>query len=506
MTANESLAASGISKGFPGTTALDSVDLAVRRGEIHALVGGNGSGKSTLIKILSGVYQADPGGRIVCGGQALDADRMTPELARAAGISVVHQDLGVFPGLSVAENMSIGAFETGLGGHISWRSVRRRARDLIERFEIPARPDTPLGRLTATARTQVAIARALGLSPSADGLLILDEPTAALPAHEVGDLLERLRQYAREGQGIVFVTHHLNEVLEVADRVTALRDGRNAGTHTAAELDEDRLVELIVGKPISRVFAPPPPITEHRPTLEVKNLSAAAARDVSFTLSRGEILGVAGLVGSGRTSLLRAIFGDLPVTSGEIWLEGERRTFRHPAEAIAAGVAMVPESRLADAVFASLPVAMNMSAANIGDYWRGGFIRNREMARDTERLMGEVGVKASSPQAPMSTLSGGNQQKAILGRWLRRRPSLFLLDEPTQGVDVGARAEIYRLIRDAVAEGTAALIVASDVEELAHVCDRVIVLRRGRLLGELSGEALAPDRVLSLSNQGGVPQ
>jgi ribose transport system ATP-binding protein len=490
-----------LSKEFPGTRALNEVDLDVRRGEIHALCGGNGSGKSTLIKILCGVYQGEVGGEINCGGVDGRADHMTPAIADQMGVRVVHQDLGVFPDLTVAENMSLGrGFETGRGGRVQWRKVRNRTSRLIERFEIPATPRTLMRSLSRAAQTQVAIARALqDQDSSRAGILILDEPTASLPVHEVELLLSSLKRYSAEGQSIIYISHRLDEILNLTDRVTILRDGVNTGTWNTAELTEDTLIEMIVGRQIQRVFPHMPPVTDQSPALEIDQLWAGPLRNVNLKVKRGEVVGIAGLLGSGRSELLRAVFGDLPVIKGEIRIENRLVKFAHPDQAMDAGIAFVPEDRATDAAFLDLPVYTNISVSVIGKYWRGLLMRERSMRRDGNALMGDFGVKAASAASPLNTLSGGNQQKVIMARWMQRSPKLLLLDEPTQGVDVGARADIYNTVRDAVAKGASALIVASDFEELSHVVDRAIVLRNGRIVADVPSEQLNPHRLTELS-------
>lgn len=488
-----------VSKTFPGTLALKDVDLDIRPGEIHALVGGNGSGKSTLIKILTGVYQADEGGTVRVGDVSMRASQSSPERARAMGVHAVHQDLGVFLDMSVAENLALGyGYETGVGARVRWRAQRTRTRQLLKRFEIDASPGTQLSTLSQAAHTQVAIARALqAQEQGSEGLLILDEPTASLPAHEVDVLLGMLRRYATQGQAILYVSHRLDEVLQLSDRITVLRDGSKVGTYEASDLDEDSLIRLIIGRQLDRVFPAMPEVTRTETVLDLRGLCAGPLVDVNLSVRAGEVVGLAGLLGSGRTEILRAIFGDLPREAGEVLLNGSRFDPHHPSEAMEAGVAYVPENRATDAAFLDLPLFANLSMANVSDYWLMGRMANRRMRADARRLMGEFLVKASSENALLGTLSGGNQQKVILARWLRRKPRLLLLDEPTQGVDVGARAEIYALVRQAVAAGAAAIVVASDFEELAHVCDRAVVLREGRVVGELRSDGLSAERLTS---------
>ncbi|MFF2846102.1 sugar ABC transporter ATP-binding protein [Streptomyces sp. NPDC058001] len=493
-----------LSKTFPGTRALDDVSLTLRKGEIHSLCGGNGSGKSTLIKILCGVHQGDPGGTIRIGRHSVEADRMTSALAHDAGVRAVHQDLAVFPDLTVAENLLFGiGFDTGPAGNVRWSRVRSRAAELIERFDIPARPSTLMRDLTVAARTQVAIARALGaVAGEHASLLILDEPTAALPVHEVELLLTALRRYADAGTSILYVSHRLDEVLELSDRITVLRDGRTVATRAASELDEAGLIHLMLGRQAERALDHGHTEATGAPLLEVRDLHAGPVRGVDLSIRPGEVVGIAGLLGSGRTELLRALFGDLPVTSGEMLLRGVPVRFRRTADAITAGVALVPENRVMDAAFLDLPVADNLDVGVVARFWTMLTLRRRRMRTEAAGLIRAFGVKATSSAMSMGALSGGNQQKVVMARWMRLTPDLLLLDEPTQGVDVGARADIYAAVRAATARGAAALVVASDFEELAHVTDRVIVLREGRVAAEVAWQDLDAHRLTELSYAG----
>jgi ribose transport system ATP-binding protein len=500
----------GLSKSFPGTKALSEVDLDIATGEIHSLVGGNGSGKSTLIKILCGIYQGDEGGSVRVGDIECAADRTTPEFAREAGIHAVHQDLGVFLDMSVTENLALGhLYPTRARTQIDWKFLRARASELIERFEINALPGTKLRDLGQATRTQVAIARALqAQNEGAGGLLILDEPTASLPVHEVELLLDMLRRYATQGQSILYISHRLDEVLSLSNRISILRDGRRAETLENRDLDQDGLIERMIGRPIGEVLLQMPEVTDARPMLEVRGLRAGPLQDVSLSVARGEVLGIAGLLGSGRTELLRAVFGDLRIDSGDIALGGTPIRLSNPSDAKAAGIAFVPEDRAGEAAFADLSVGANMASATVGEYWswRRPWIASRRMQRDAKALMTEFSVKAASDGSLLSSLSGGNQQKVVLARWLRRKPRLLLLDEPTQGVDVGARAEIYGLIRAAVQEGASVVLVASDFEELALVTDRVIVMAEGRVVGELRPPHISADRLLQLATPSGTKE
>ncbi len=490
-----------LSKTFPGTRALDDVSFAVRRGEFHALLGGNGSGKSTLIKILAGVYRGDPGGTITVEDLDIPADRTSPDAARAAGLHFVHQNAAVFPALSVSENLAIGhGFEKARGGRVDWRAVRRRTTALLERFDIAVRPDALVRELRPAERAMVAIARALqDQELERSGVLVLDEPTASLPRAEVVRLLAALTRYASRGQTILVVSHRLDEVVDVADRATVLRDGRLAGTVEGDDITEGRLIELIAGRPLDRVFPDMPEVSTDEVALEARELAGGPLRGVSFRLRRGEVLGIAGLLGSGRSELLKMIFGAYPIRSGEVLLDGQRVAFRDIGDAMRAGLAYVPEDRSGEAAFGDLSVAENLTAAVVDRYWRGMRLRHRAAESDARAGIKAFLIQASSERQDLDTLSGGNQQKVILARWLMRKPKVLLLDEPTQGVDVSARAEIYNLVRQAVAAGCSAVVVTSDFEELSHVSDRVIVLNQGRITAELRPPDVSPSRLTELA-------
>ncbi len=496
------LRVSHLSKTFPGTRALRDVSFEIEPGEIHALVGGNGSGKSTLIKILAGVYRGEPGGTITVGGTEIPSDHTSPAKARALGLHFVHQNPPVFPHLSVAENLAIGkGFETTAAGSIRWRALRRRTQALLERFDIPARPDTLVQSLRPAERAMVAIARALqDQEGQHSGVLVLDEPTASLPRAEVVRLLGALGRFASAGQTILFVSHRLDEVIDVAARATVLRDGQVAGTLTEEEITEDRLIELIAGRKLERMYPDKSLVESEVFVLEAKGLTGGPLRGVDFRLRRGEVVGIAGLVGSGRSELLKMIFGAYPIRAGTLEFEGRPVHFRDIGDAMAAGMAYVPEDRGGEATFIDLTLADNLVAGSVSRYWRALMLRSRSMQADARSFISRFFIQASSERQKMGTLSGGNQQKVVLARWLSRRPRVLLLDEPTQGVDVNARAEIYSLIRQAVAEeGCSALLVTSDFEELSRLSDRVLVLVNGRISARLSGADVDAARLTELA-------
>ena len=490
------LCAVSVRRSFGATHALKGVNLTVNRGEIHALLGGNGSGKSTLVKILSGVLPADEG-EILVDDQRIDVKHWSAVRARAANIHVVHQDGATFPDLNVAENLAVGrGFDRTALGRVRWRVQNRRAAKVLERFGIDAAPDTPMAQLRPAERMMVAIARALQDQDVADrGLLILDEPTAALSNDDADRLLAALQRYADAGQAILYVSHRLDEVLRIARRLTVLRNGVVAAQQEVGDMTEARLAELIIGRELSDATRSSSATARGDRLLEVVGLQGGPVRHASLSVRRGEVVGVAGSLGSGRSHLLKLIYGAEQPTGGSIVLADKRCRDGSPRRSIAAGVALIPEDRLKQASFPDLSVRENLSAASVSKYWRHLRLARRREKVDAEDSIQRYGISTSSPHADMSMLSGGNQQKVVLGRWLSREPAILLLDEPTQGVDAGAREHIYRLIHAAVDRGAGALVVASDFEELVRVCDRVVVMARGRTCGELVGADLTVERL-----------
>ncbi len=477
-------------KSFGGNRALCGVSLGINRGEIHALIGGNGSGKSTLLKILAGVLPADSGSLKV-QDRAWNLRDFTPEAARESGLRFVHQQPTVFPSLSILDNLCInGQYSIGLMGNIRWGSTRRRVLDTMERFGIDASPNQLVGQLSPAMRTMVEIARALqGQEPGSQSVLALDEPTAALPSREVEMLLGMLQRFAsQDSQAILFVTHRLEEIVQVADRVTVLRDGMDVATLNREGLSKAVLAEAIVGRPLEAFF--PEPVAQHpasRPVLELDCVNGGGVRDLSIAVEAGEVLGIAGHMGSGRSTVLKLIYGATTVESGRVCLDGRELALHDPEDAIQAGIGYVPEDRLGHAVLPTMSIADNLAMVSPRDYWKGGRHQRKQEFADAAAAIKTYGIKADSPSVPMNSLSGGNQQKVVMARWLRRGPRVLLLDEPTQAVDVGARADLWRLIQDAAAHGTAVVIASSDLEELAHLCERVIVLKEGTLGIELNG-------------------
>jgi ribose transport system ATP-binding protein len=488
----------GITKRYTRTLALDRVDLAVSRQEIHALLGGNGSGKSTLIKILAGVETADSG-HIRIGAISADSQSWTPRAAHAAGIRVVHQDPGIFMDMSVADNLAAGhGYVTGIGFRVKQAQWHEHARRVLARLNIDAKPDTVASWLRPSTRTMIAIGRALQDldEKSGTGLLILDEPTAALPRGEVDLLFAALRRYAAAGQSILFVSHRLSEVLSFCSTVTVLRDGVRVASRPTAGLDELDLGEMVAGRKLAKVAHRPERALAQQPSIvQLRGLAHGPLRNLDLDLRKGEVLGVAGLLGSGRTTLLRLIFGDLPSAAGTLMVDGRPANFRHPGDAVEQGIALVPEDRARDALFGSMTLDRNLAAAVVRRYWRAGILRQQRQWNESQALLGQFKVKATDPGQPPTALSGGNQQKMVLARWLRTKPRVLLLDNPTQGVDVGAREDIHRLVRDAAESGAAVMVVSDDYDELARVSDSVVVLRDGRITSHLYGSELTADRI-----------
>jgi ribose transport system ATP-binding protein len=495
------LAISHLSVTFGATKALADVNLTVRAGTIHALLGSNGSGKSTLIKVLAGVNRAETGGRISVADADYSVDDLTPALALGLGLRFVHQDLGMFDDLSVAENFALYArYPKSSAGRVRWRALHERVAELLEQFEIDATPKTKVSQLRPASRTMLAVARALQDDQVKDRILILDEPTASLPADEASLLLASLRRRAAQGQTIVLVSHRLQEVLSLADELTVLRDGKAVGTLDVSATTEQDVVNLIAGRAVAATDRPPTLAVDGTAAAVVAGLTVGPLRDVSLSIQPGEILGIAGRLGSGRTTLLRSLFGDLPVEAGTFRVGTHIGPFASPRHAMRAGIAYVPEDRGGEAAFLDLSVRANISIVVLTNYFRRLWLRAGAEGRSSTRLLAEFLVKTASSESPLDSLSGGNQQKVVLARWLQRKPALLLLDEPTQGVDVVARAEIYQLIRNASAERAAVVIVSSDFDELAEVCDRVLVMTEGQVVAESRRPDLSADTLYGLAH------
>jgi ribose transport system ATP-binding protein len=485
-----------LSKTYPGQVALDGATLTVRPGEVHALVGQNGSGKSTLIKLLGGYVKPDHGAVVLLGGEPIDL--WTLDRAARRRVRIVHQDLGLVPSLSTVDNLGLGrGYETGLGGRVLWRKEVKRAQDLLLGFGLAPDVRQPVMHLSAAERAAVAIVRALQDWDTAEpGLLVLDEPTASLNRGEVDALFREVRRVAGLGAGVLFVSHMLDEVLDLADRVTVLRDGKVVASGVpVSEIDEGSLVELIVGRSVEQLY---PDAAQHvgRPVLEAEMLFGMLMRGVSFKVHEGEVLGVAGLVGSGREEVTRLLFGATPRFAGKVLVD-KRKVFATPRDSIKAGIAHAPADRKAVGLDVQERLHQHIPLPRLGPVQGRVRLRHRLARAEARRWAETLDVQPPILDRKMEKFSGGNQQKAVLARWLRTEPKVLLLDEPTQGVDVGAKAAIYRRIRTAADGGTAVVVASSDAEELVHLCDRVLVFRSGGIAVELRGGTLTEERLIA---------
>ncbi len=489
----------GADKRFGSTQALSGVDLDIAEGEVHALTGGNGSGKSTLIKCLAGVYTADAG-RVVALGDEHDLASITPTVAKGLGLSFVHQDAGVFPDMTVAENLVVGSAYPHRAGLIDWKALRRSAQAVLDRHEIDVDAKAMVGDLGPATRMQIAVARCLENVVGDDTthgdrpVLVLDEPTASLPPHEVEQLVTALRGYARRGASVLIVTHRFDEVFALADRVTVMRDGIVSGRADVAAITHAELVTMMLGRrDVTGFYADQRANAPGEVVLSVRGLGSGQLRDIDLEIRAGEIVGVVGLLGSGRSRLLKSMFGADDRT-GEVAVDGAVVPAGSVKAAMAAGVAYVPEDRLARGVFLDQTVEDNLSLGQLATYRRGIGWSARSAREAASEARDEFAIKTESTLSLVSSLSGGNQQKVVLARWLSRRPRLILLDEPTQEVDVGSKSQIYDFVRTAAAD-SAVLVASSDVEELCHLCDRVVFLAGGRLVAEMSQPLTAPQLV-----------
>jgi len=490
----ELLRLEGLSKRYIGTQALDRVDLAIEAGQVLCLAGANGSGKSTLMKCVAGAIAPDSG-RIVWAGQAFH--RLTPAESMRLGIEIIYQDLSVFPDLSVAENIAFHVIQSRRRGWIDWPTARETAQRALEQLGAILPLAARLGDLPIGARQTVAIARALTQDCR---LLVMDEPTSALPSRDVARLLDMVRRLKSRGIAVLFVSHKLDELFEVADRFCVLRDGRKIGEYAPAELTVDRLGFLMTGVEVKGERAPAAFDPSAEPLLRVEGLTRAGQyRDVSFALRPGEIVGFAGLTGAGRTEVALSIFGLNPPDAGRIVLNGRELRVRSPLEAVKAGVVLVSEDRHGQGLFARKAIAANIAAAI---YERlkssAGFVSAAAERRVAEGWIDKVRIKTPSGDEPVQSLSGGNQQKVVLAKWLATDPKILILDNPTVGIDVGSKIEIHGIIRELARQGRGVVVISDDLEELVISCNRVFLMQAGALAGEFAGDDL---KVANLSGR-----
>ena len=482
----------GVSKRFGGALALADIDLSVREGEVHCLVGENGAGKSTLGKILAGVHRADTGTVLVRGQRV---DFKSPRDSLAAGVAFIAQELSIVPDRSVLENVFLGGRDGALK-LVPARRMREQYAALTDKAGFHIDPAAKAGSLRLADQQKVEILRALARQAE---LIIMDEPTASLAGAEADQLLAIISDLRREGRTVVFVTHFLADALAVADRVTVLKDGRVVRTSPAAGETPDTLIESMLGRSLGSMFPERALAPSEDCALRVRDLTRHGEfTDISLDVRRGEIVGIAGLVGAGRTELLETLVGLRRPQHGTVDVNGRNRRLRSPEQAMKAGLVMVPESRKDHGLVLGRTVRENVALPHLRSVSRLGFVGARRQADLLENVLPQVGLDVARIDSPVGQLSGGNQQKVMFARWLCQRPAVFLADEPTRGVDVGARSAIYQLMRDVADAGAAVLFVSSDNEEVVGLADRVLVMRAGRLVGELQGDAISEDAVLAL--------
>jgi ABC-type sugar transport system ATPase subunit len=485
-----------ITKRFGGVVAVEDVAFELRPGEVHALVGENGAGKSTLMKVVDGLYDPDEG-TLKVGGEAVSFS--SPRDAEASGIAMIPQELDLFPELSVAENLFVGRRRprTGWGG-LNWEAMRDEARKRLESLGVHLDVTSAVKRLSAAEQQIVAIARALVGEARA---VIMDEPTSSLTEREARQLFGIIEDLTAENVGVVYISHRLEEIFEISDRITVLRDGHHIKTALASELDAEELVRLMVGRPLHELFTR----SESSPgetALEVKGFARDGEFEgVDLALRRGEILGLAGLVGAGRTELAQSIFGIRQPDSGEVFVEGEEVRINSPQAAMERGIFYVPEERRSQGLILPFSIKNNITLSILDRISRFGFVSRSERGI-ADKFMGELSIRGADLLAPVSRLSGGNQQKVVVAKSLAREPTILLLDEPTRGVDVGAKSEIYRLIDDLAKEGKAILLISSELEEVLSMADRILVMREGRVSGEFSRGEATQENVMTAATGG----
>lgn len=481
----------GVSKSFGGVRALEDVDLSVRAGEIHALLGENGAGKSTILKILRGV-QPPTAGRVEIGGVAMT--EFTPQAARAAGVAMIFQEMSLIPTLTVAQNIFLMREVKDAAGLIDDRAAIAKARQLFSELGVDVDPTAKVGELGAGQRQLTEIVKATSQHTR---VLILDEPTTALSAAEVDHLFEHVRRLKADGVAVIYVSHRMDEIFRLADRATILRDGKHVVTAPMAELTLDSMIAHIVGRR-SRGFSD---VTRQtaivgEPLLEARGLSGVQKpRSIDLKLHRGEVVGIAGLLGSGRSSLARVLFGVEPIAAGEISIRGRAVTIRTPSDVIAEGVALIPEDRARQGFVTQHTVASNIVLPSLDRLSRLAFVNARRVAEVAEASIRSLRIKTASRDSPVRSLSGGNAQKVVLGKWLATQPDILILDEPTAGIDIGSKSEIVMLIRDLARHGKAMLVLSSELQELLAACDRILVMSDGRIVRDMARHELDDARL-----------
>ena len=491
-TTTPALEMRGISKSFSGNTVLADVNITAQAGEVLALLGENGAGKSTLMKILAGVHQPDDG-EILIDGQRVKFIR--PADALAAGIAMIYQELSLAPHLTVAENIFLGRepLKATSIGFINNRELNERAKSLLDEYGFQLNPKSRLGGLSAADRQLVEITRAI---VEAKRVIVMDEPTSSLTDHEVKELFRLIRDLKKRGLAVIYISHRLEELDEIADRVTILRDGKAVHTGTWGAINTDEVIRHMAGRELKEIF-PPRKAQIGEVKLRVRNLSLHPKfENVSFEARAGEVVGIAGLAGAGRTEVVEAIFGAEPADGGEIELNGEKILYSRPSKSVPLGLSLLTEDRKRTGLCLNLPLATNITLANVRALVKGGRLQSKFETATAQNYIQKLGIKPPAPTKPVGRLSGGNQQKSLLARWLFANSQVFLLDEPTRGVDVAARSEIYREINELAEAGAAIVMVSSDLPEILGMADRILVMRRGKLVAELDARQTTQEEVL----------
>jgi ABC-type sugar transport system ATPase subunit len=493
MPTNLLLRASAITKSFAGVHALKGVSFELAEGEVHALVGENGAGKSTFTRIVTGALKADSGELEICGQKIA---HHSPQQARALGVAAIHQQPLLFPHLTVAENIALSLENGEPGWSVNWKRRYEQARELLHRVGVDLDPKRLAGSLSMAEQQIVEIAKAIGARAK---ILLMDEPTALLTDREVDQLFRLIGQFRQEGVGMVYISHRLEEIQKIADRITVLRDGRTIACKDAADVDRGGLIELMVGRSLASIF-PKRDVTLGETALEVRNLNnpRLGLHDISFSVKRGEILGMAGLVGSGRTELARTLFG-LSSCSSPIYLNGKPVRIGSPAQAIGMGMGYLPEDRRQHGLILEMQLDENISMASLNEVSRWGMVQRGKEARQGEEYVRELRIKANTASVAAQTLSGGNQQKVALARWLAIHPQIMILDEPTQGVDVGSKSEIHELIVQMAERGVAILLISSELPEVLGMCDRIAVFRDRTIAGTLLRDEATQAGIMALA-------
>jgi rhamnose transport system ATP-binding protein len=484
-----------ISKSFSGVEVLHNVAFELRPGEVHALLGENGAGKSTLVKIMTGVHHPDMGEILLNGEPVHFSDARD---SRQAGIAAIYQELSLFPDLDVAENIFAGRQPVTIGGRVDWRKLYAEAGKLLDSLGVQLDLKQKARALSIAQQQMVEIARAFSINAR---ILIMDEPTSSLTLHEVDDLFRLVRRLRVEGTAIIFISHRLEELFTLADRVTVLRDGAYVDTRSMKDVTRDDLIRMMVGRTITDLF-PKQDVQPGEVVLKVENLTRAGSfQDVSFELRRGEIVGLAGLVGAGRTNVARAIFGVEPATGGSIQIEGHNVVITSPQQAIKLGLAYVPEDRQLHGLIPSMHITSNISLPMLSRYAQSGWLRDQVERKSTYEAARQMEVRANNIWQLARELSGGNQQKVVLAKWLSTNPRILILDEPTRGIDVGTKAAVHGLMSKLASEGMAILMISSELPEILGMSDRVIVMREGVVTGEFSRAEATQETIISAATQ-----